>query len=166
MNDALCSVDGCERLVEKAGLCAGHRKRKVRGQVVNTQLARRPSSPLEYLCESALAYADADDDVAYERAKDNLRKAAMSYAAKGETPVFSISDYLKEKIAAARARGSRHGRPPSASTQLIASVAKQARSVTEAALQLGISRTTIWRALQKVDSATDSGPQPSENIDL
>ena len=70
-------------------LCSAHQKRRADGDTTpvgpargGPAGARLHESPLHRLLEAALAYADADseDDVAFQRAKDNLRKAAKAYA--------------------------------------------------------------------------------------
>lgn len=83
---ARCSIAGCEKEEEAAGLCCGHRKRKTREQAVSVSLgpARRGPDlrePWEVLTEAALAYADADvgDDAAFTSARKKLAYAARVY---------------------------------------------------------------------------------------
>lgn len=79
-----CSFDGCERPVEKANLCAGHRKQKVRGEPLRALKVRtysndrvRASDRLE---RAALSLANAESDEDYQRAKRNHQNAASWYA--------------------------------------------------------------------------------------
>jgi hypothetical protein len=73
----VCSVDECETPVERAGLCGAHYKRKRLGHAPH-KLARPRG--LERLTEAALAYAGAEDDETFRKARDNLRKSAIAYA--------------------------------------------------------------------------------------
>ncbi|WP_141332898.1 hypothetical protein [Myxococcus sp. AB025B] len=77
-----CSVDGCTReAAPRRKLCHAHAKRATRGQPLSTPLAETYSSPWDRLTAAALAYADAgDDEGEFSKAKDRLRKAAISYA--------------------------------------------------------------------------------------
>jgi hypothetical protein len=100
-----CSFDGCERPVEKAGLCAAHRKQKVRGQTLRPLRTRvyggheqRASDRLE---RAALAFANAESDEAYARARVNLQDAARYYGTGiGKSP--AVSDAFAEVRAALR----------------------------------------------------------------
>lgn len=85
-----CRVDECTELAapRKGGYCWTHAKWKRLGKdmskPVDSHHARagaRRKTRLEILAEAAIAYADADvsDDIAFERARDNLRKAAERY---------------------------------------------------------------------------------------
>jgi hypothetical protein len=87
-----CLVDGCDRLEELAsgrsagGLCAGHRKRKVRGLPIWTpldSLKAHRHTPRELLIESAIALGDVDpaNDSAWGRAIERQCRAAVRYAA-------------------------------------------------------------------------------------
>lgn len=69
------------QVVHRDGLCRGHYERRVRGAVVNVELRPRFETAWERFVEAVRAYADADstDDVAFERAKDRLRKAARAW---------------------------------------------------------------------------------------
>ncbi|MCP3065817.1 hypothetical protein LXT21_44325 [Myxococcus sp. K38C18041901] len=77
-----CTVDGCTRdAAPRRKLCHAHAKRATRGQPLSTPLAETYSSPWDRLTSAALAYADAgDDEEAFARAKDRLRKASISYS--------------------------------------------------------------------------------------
>lgn len=81
----LCSVDGCTEPEEAAGLCAGHRKRKQRGQDVNVQLEPQRGSltPWQLLQKASADLEDADikDDPAFVRAELRLQYAAIVFAA-------------------------------------------------------------------------------------
>lgn len=79
---ALCSVDDCLANGEskRGGLCAGHAKAKEQGRPMR-ELAERHRSRMQRLIAAALHLADVDgfDALAWERAKDRLRKAASAY---------------------------------------------------------------------------------------
>ena len=76
-----CIVAECERpAAPHRELCVGHYARKVRGQPLDTPL-REWGNPARALMEAAFAFADAaaEDDDAYVRAWNRLRKAARRY---------------------------------------------------------------------------------------
>lgn len=144
-----CSVDGCDRPVEAGGLCAGHRKRQLRGQVIDAPLSDSIAgrlSPASMLVEAALALADADtsDDDAYERAVDNHRKAALRYARQ------AVRSRVSTGLARRREAGLPLGRPPKV-TPFAARVAVAAAggSVRAAARKLGLSHASLLRALKR-----------------
>lgn len=144
-----CEVAECHRPVEAAGLCAGHRKRKVRGEVVasnelsSAPRGRQDADPRERLDQAALRMADYDsegDDAAFRRAADNHRKAAVSY-----TRALDLA-----ALEAARRRGVRVGRPPAVPLEeVLAALKATGRDVAAAAKALGVSVRTVWRALRR-----------------
>ncbi len=72
----------CERPVEKGGLCAGHRKRKLRGQSIAAALNERSGDPLESLFRAFLAYRDELDtktDEEFQRGKERVRFQLREY---------------------------------------------------------------------------------------
>jgi hypothetical protein len=71
-----CSVSGCARPAEKAGLCAMHRKRQQRGVGLDAPEQER-LSPYERLLVATLAVCDADPDDDQDFA---LRKRRQGYA--------------------------------------------------------------------------------------
>ncbi len=79
-----CSVGGCRAPVEAIGLCAGHRKRKVRGLEVNVPLSapRGGLSPWQLLEKALEEYWECDvrDDPAFAAAKQRVTYAARVYA--------------------------------------------------------------------------------------
>lgn len=77
MHDKYCTVADCLRIAERSGLCSTHRKRAQRGQQLGLPVAERFLSTWDRLHAAALDLADADteDDAAYRRAEDRLRKA-------------------------------------------------------------------------------------------
>lgn len=87
-----CSFDGCDRPVEKGELCAGHRKQRVRREVLRPLRERRHRRPprgverrhrrnpeSDRLERAALALGNAETDQEYERALRNLHDAALWY---------------------------------------------------------------------------------------
>lgn len=77
-----CTVDDCGRDVERAGLCATHRKRKQRGRPLSPPV--RQYDPRETLELASRAMADADtsedSDADFERARKRLEMAALRFA--------------------------------------------------------------------------------------
>jgi hypothetical protein len=76
---APCAVDGCVNESQRAGRCWAHHKRKCRGAVVDGSLAPRHQVPFDAVTEAALAYAEAEEDEDFERAREQLRRAAVRY---------------------------------------------------------------------------------------
>lgn len=74
----LCSIDGCGRPAFRAGLCAGHYRRKRRGLLVDVPL-RHYGDPHRTHRDNALAYADADtsDDREFRLAQQRLTMAGL-----------------------------------------------------------------------------------------
>ena len=75
-----CTVGDCMRLAESGGLCSAHRKRKQRGVQLGLPMVEKFCSTWDRLHAAAidLAEADSEDDIAYQRAEDRLRKAVES----------------------------------------------------------------------------------------
>ena len=137
-----CAVDGCPHPADPkgvAGLCSGHSKRKQRGQVVNEPLASR-ATPGEVLLEAALALADAEEDVDFERAKARLKMATYAYARQGAVKAWRAS--MGER----QAKGLPIGRPPKVSS-LSADEAATAQRLAnrQLAQRLGVSLCTVVR---------------------
>lgn len=102
-----------------------------------------PMSPLERLTEAAISYANADSDDEYDRARDNLRKAASAFGNKaGEAIRIALADL--------RARGIKLGRPRKIEPEVAVRLAEQTKSIRKTALMLGVSRKTVQRALRQV----------------
>jgi hypothetical protein len=138
-----CSVDGCPNEAAKGGYCWGHLKRGQRGSTVSTPLAVRPTSPWERLLEAALTYADVESDGEFERARDNLRHAAMSYARRG------LSGLVLEGLRRAREAGRRIGRPPKVDPATARALVEKGASIREAAGMLGVSPGCVCQALKR-----------------
>lgn len=141
------ALDDCDRPVEKAGLCAGHRKQKTLGKPF-TPLSDSRAGRLTYhqvMVEAALALADADsdDDRAFDRATDNLRKAAISYARQ------AIATRIKEGLARRRAAGLPSCGPPKLTHGQALDAVKTAGGIRAAARALGVSRDAVRRALRR-----------------
>jgi hypothetical protein len=135
-----CAVDGCENDAARGGLCWAHVKEKQRTGKLSP-LSKRPASALERLTEAAIAYAEAEEDDEFRRARDNLRKSAAAYAVRhpGET--------VREALARAKAQGVRLGRPPKLTPEKARELVDSAGSIKRAAAMLGVSRRTVRRAL-------------------
>jgi hypothetical protein len=71
----------CDRDATRGPRCYAHDQRRYRKEPMSAPIAKRHMTPLERLCEAALAYADADvgDEGAWNRARVRLRKAAVAY---------------------------------------------------------------------------------------
>lgn len=141
--EADCSVDGCPNPAAKSGLCEGHVKRRTRGQVVSAALKLRPRSPLERLTEAALAYANAESDDEFDRAKDNLRKSAAAFAPNDR------STAIREALAELKRRGLKLGRPRKVEPEVAVRMVEQEGGVRKAALVLRVSRMAVSRALRE-----------------
>lgn len=155
-----CSVDGCDKPVGKEGLCWGHRRRRQRGQVVNTSLRSRPESPMARLCEAAIVYANAEEDDDFARARDNLRKAASAYGG------MSVPELVRRALEEARQRGVRLGRPPKVEPELVAKMVLEVGGLDEVAARLSVSVWTVRRALRRASGAKTyfcSDPVPWES---
>jgi hypothetical protein len=137
-----CGYDGCDRPAQRGGYCWGHVKQVARGQRVS-ELVHRPQSSLERLTEAALTYAGAEEDEDFARARDNLRKAAAAYGGK------SMGDVIRERLADARTRGVRLGRPPLLEPEQARLMVVAAGGVGKAARVLQVSRFTVFRALRR-----------------
>jgi hypothetical protein len=77
-----CGVDGCDNGGRKAGLCWAHYKRRQRGRPLSPPIAHPPRTWSESLTRAALKYADveSEDDHAFLRARDALRRQALTFA--------------------------------------------------------------------------------------
>lgn len=151
-----CSVDACPNEAKKAGYCWGHWKRKGRGQTVNVPLAERPKSAIERLTEAALTYADAGDadEAEFERAKDNLRKAAAAYE-RDESQVSRTE--LRALQEALDGLKSKLGRPPKVSAVLVLETVRRLGGIAKTALELRVSVRTVQRAMRRAERHTNGG---------
>lgn len=154
----VCRVGDCDNPAARDGLCWAHRKRLQRDQPLTTGISRRPASALERLTEAALAYAEADRDDDWERAKDNLRKSATAYAAK------HVSEATREAMARLRARGIHVGRPRKLDPETALRLVSEMGGIREAAIALQVSVWTVRRALRQVQKGpllhSPDGPGP------
>lgn len=73
-----CEVDGCERPVEAANLCAAHRYRKKRGLALSPAVKER-EPPFERCITAWEAWIEAESDEEYHRAKARLRAASWDW---------------------------------------------------------------------------------------
>jgi hypothetical protein len=77
-----CAHDGCENEAapHRRGLCRGHYAQVAERHLSMTiNLMPRKQSPMERLARAAVAYADAETDEDFVRAKERLRAAAIAY---------------------------------------------------------------------------------------
>jgi len=143
-----CSaLDDCDRPVEKAGLCAGHRKQKQLGKPF-TPLNDAKAGRLTYhqqLVEAAIAFADAptDDDKGYDRLFDVLRKVAIAYARQ------SITTRIREGMERRRKAGLPIGGPPKLSREQAVAAVCACGGIRKASKQLGVSRQAVRNALRR-----------------
>ena len=83
VSSAECGWGGCTKPIEAGGLCAGHRKRKVRtGDSTAAPVRRYSRTPFAGIAEAALAYADAaaeGSDEDFKRAEWRFRAALKFY---------------------------------------------------------------------------------------
>lgn len=106
-------------------------------------MADRPKSSRERLTECVLAYADAEDDDAYARAWDNLRKAIAAHHP------AAIGELTRAAMAELKSRGIHVGRPRKVEGDVAASMVAAAGSVPKAAARLHVSARTLFRALRE-----------------
>lgn len=142
-----CGFDGCDRAIEKGGLCAGHRKQKSRGgalRPLNDALAGR-LTPAQNLHEAGLSVADApvDDDPEYNRRVDKHKKAAITFARHHQV-VKTLEAFDRR-----RAAGLRIGRPPKVTAAQVRAAVVEAGGVRAAAKLLKMSRNAIRAALRR-----------------
>ena len=138
----LCRAEDCTNLSARDGLCWSHARRKREG--ASMQLAKRPATPIERVREAALTYAevDAEDDDAFRRADDNLRKAAIAYGAR------EVIDRIRKGLERRRQAGLHVGRPRKVEPKAAIDAVTETGSVQKAATKLGVSRYTVGRALR------------------
>ena len=77
----MCAIPDCPNPPARGPHCWGHLKRKQRRKPVHEALAEKYESPWHRFVEATIAYNDcnSEDDRAFERVRDNLRKSAMAY---------------------------------------------------------------------------------------
>jgi uncharacterized membrane protein len=94
-----CTAADCIKAAapDQGGLCDAHAKRKKRNQPLSSKLAERNRSPLQYLLDSALGYAEvsSEDEKAYKRSVDVLTRAAIRYALANPRRRWDLSKGLK-----------------------------------------------------------------------
>jgi len=141
-----CTIDDCPNDAAKGGLCWAHLKRRTAGQELAPPVEKRPESPLARLEEAALTYADAEDDQAFARAKDNLRKSALVYSRR------THPESIRRGIERVRRLGKRLGRPLRLTSEDAVRLVEQHGSIRAAARLSGIQRTVIQDALRRPGS--------------
>lgn len=144
-----CGFDGCDRPVEKGGLCAGHRKQRQRGDgtltPLNDALAGR-LTPAQNLHEAAMRLADSDseDDRAFGRNIDSHRKAAITYARHHQV-VKTLEAFDRRREAGLRVSGP----APKLSAAGARAAVDEAGGIRAAAKLLKVSRNTVRAALRR-----------------
>lgn len=86
-----CCIRDCERPAARGEFCWAHIKRRQRGQRLGAEIRElNYDTPMGRLMEAAIILADCkpSDDIAWARARDRLRKAAVDYveAVRGKCP--------------------------------------------------------------------------------
>lgn len=156
-----CAIDDCGNPVASGGLCAGHLKRRQRGMPLHAALLPRPTG-LERLSEAALRYADAgDDDGEYTRARDNLRKAAMTL----QTAAL-VSEWTREAMAKLKASGVHVGRPRKLDERALLAALSRYSSQKQLAAALGVSTRTVRRMLRTRTKGPPSVRPGSESPEM
>lgn len=121
---------------------------------MNELIDERPKTPLELLTESAIVYAECDpvDDVAFNRALDNLRQSANRYCKRSDEFVSRKDiEPLREQLKAALGR---LGRPRKLPAEEIARIVERVGGQAKAARELGVSISTVERALRWMRSVS------------
>jgi hypothetical protein len=130
-----CGIDGCPNLAHSGGqFCAGHAKRKERGQRLDSPLHERLSlrERVSKLCDD-LANADSEDDSVRERCWDALEHALRKYAPAvlgrrgGKASAATLSPEERSERARQLAEARAVGLSPARRSE-IASIAAQARA--------------------------------------
>lgn len=97
-----CSVDGCEKMARRAGLCGGHDKRKHRRKTVNTPLRRISADEWERLMEAHRRLTDIEDSVVEAQVRQSVWSNAKGAFRKS---VYRFMEALNRKRKA-------EGKPP------------------------------------------------------
>ena len=142
-----CAVCDCDRPAARAGYCHTHSKRLARGMPVDVPVPQRPKSPFERATEAALAYASAEDEADFKRARDNLRKSIVACAPviRGE----EISELTRAALELRKAAGVKLGRPSKVHPALAEAKVLEAGSVARAARELHVSVSALFRTLRR-----------------
>lgn len=143
IQDRDCSVAECPNPAVSGELCEAHIKRRQRGKPMTAPVLQRPANALERLTEAALAYAEAEGDREWTRARDNLRKAASAYGQRGG------GEAIRAALAELRAQGVRLGRPMKVEHHDIQALILVHGSQKRTAVALGVSVRTVRRALRR-----------------
>lgn len=127
---------------------------------VNVPVPQRPRTPFERATEAAIAYAEADDDDDFLRARDNLRKsiAACAPSMRDDLRRELISKLTRLALDALKARGVKLGRPSKVHPAVAEKTVEEAGGVRKAAAVLQVSVWTIRRALRRGQKGIDSAP--------
>ena len=98
-----CTVEGCEKPVEKCGLCAGHRKQRQRHQALKP-LRDYAMGAEERLSKAAIRYADAESDKEFDRARKLLSKYSQGRAGRQQvaTAVRVAVETVLERLGVVR----------------------------------------------------------------
>lgn len=160
-----CEAPDCEREMFRSNLCAVHLKRKQRGQDLSAPIAPKLTA-LQRAFEAVNDWleADSEDDAAYDA---KYRSALVAIRAAG---LKTIGARIREGKARGAANGVHQGRPRRFSAVEVARQLRKLGSRAKVAEVLGVSRVTVWRALQKSDfrnaadrpvhGRDDAGPSP------
>jgi hypothetical protein len=149
MDDGPCDFPDCDADAERGGYCWAHTKQGQRRDGRRTEVARRHESAWERLTEAAIAYAEADQDDDFSRAKDRLAQAAKQYGRK------QASALIREGMAAARARGVHIARPRKLAPMVALELVAKLGGARAAAEQVGVSVRTVRRALRQARAMTE-----------
>lgn len=77
-----CGIEGCDKPIEAAGMCAGHRSRKKKKRTVSGAIRSYSKTPFESISAAALAYADTaaeSTDEEFKLARERFRSALDYY---------------------------------------------------------------------------------------
>ena len=141
-----CSTEDCTRPAFAGGLCHAHIKARQRGRKKQVGVfAKR--TPMETLADAAIRYAEAEEDREWERARDNLQKAAVrvGLALFQQSKGTKVSEALRRRIAA----GLPVGRPPTIPPKQLVEALQRYQSLRKAAQAVGVSHSTVMRAVRK-----------------
>lgn len=141
-----CKIDDCTRPEASGGLCHAHIKARQRGRKQQVgAFAKR--TPMETLTDAAIRYAEAEEDREWERARDNLQKAAVrvGLALFQQSKGTKVSEALRRRIAA----GLPVGRPPTVPPKELVEALQRYQSLRKTAEAVGVSKSAVMRAVRK-----------------
>jgi hypothetical protein len=158
----LCSVDGCDRPAREGRcLCDAHQKRAQRGGDMAAEVQPKNRTKWGKVTDQIHIFVDADDDGAYGRAEETLKKYMREWAKTDESEQQrkAHSDRIKQALNELRERGVKLGRPLGSGkirAPNILEMVKAFGGVKALAERLGVHRSTVHREVKKARAGATS----------